>query len=38
MVQVELNNMYTNVGASNGIEILWTNIKHCNFIILYYAL
>jgi len=29
MVQVELNNMYINIGANNGSEGLWTK-KHCD--------
>jgi len=28
MTQVELNNMYINIGANNGSEKLWTE-KHC---------
>ena len=28
MVQVEMNNMYINVGANNGGEKLWTKKKH----------
>jgi len=30
MVQVELNNMYINIGANNGSEKL-TKKKHCDF-------
>jgi len=29
-VQVELNNMYTDICANNSSEELWTG-KHCNF-------
>jgi len=28
MVQVELNDMYINIGANNGSEKLWTNKKN----------
>ena len=28
MVQVEMNNMYINIGANKGGEKLWTNEKH----------
>jgi len=30
MIQVELNNMYINIGANNGSEKLWTK-KHYDF-------
>jgi len=30
MVQVELNNMYINIGANKGREKLWTKKKHWN--------
>jgi len=28
MVQVELNNMYINIGANNGSEKLWTKNRY----------
>jgi len=31
MIQVELNNMYINIGANNGSGKLWTKKKHCDF-------
>jgi len=30
MMQVELNNMYVNIGANNGSVKLWTK-SHCYF-------
>ena len=30
MVQVELNNMYINIGANSGSEKLWTE-NRCDF-------
>jgi len=30
VVQVELNNMYIDIGTNNGSEKLWTK-QHCDF-------
>jgi hypothetical protein len=31
MVQMEMNNMYLNIGANKGSEKLSTKKKHCDF-------
>jgi len=31
VVQVEMNNMYVNIGANKGSRKLWTKKQHCDF-------